>query len=70
MVAIRADKYFNNKQKIDMFYAEVCPVDLNAGLVAPKMDRWGVDESLGDHVQANIRERFALETPGGDDENE
>lgn len=68
-IAFQADQYFNNKKKIDAMYGEVCPVDMNAGLVALKTDKWGMDEACGEDTETNIRERFGLETPDDGDES-
>lgn len=63
-VAIRSDKYFNNKAKYDAIYGDmVSPVDLNAGYVAQKSDKWGMDKKIGDATEDNIQERFGLEEP-------
>lgn len=64
-IAIRADKYFNNKAKFDAMFGEdnICAVDLNAAYVCPKEDKWGMDKDCGEYTQANIRDRFALNTP-------
>ncbi len=63
-IAIRADRYFNNQNRYSSMWGDMaCPVDLNAGYVAQKTDKWGMDETCGDETQDNIRERFGLEAP-------
>lgn len=63
-IAFRADQYFNNKKKIDTIYGDMaCPVDINAGYVAQKTDKWGMDKKCGEYTEDNIQERFGLETP-------
>ncbi len=63
-IAFRADQYFNNKTKIDtMFGDSAIPVDINAGLVSPKIDKFGIDKELGEEIEDNIQERFGLQTP-------
>jgi hypothetical protein len=69
-IAIRSDEYFNNKTKIDMIWGpDVCPVDLNAAYVPVKTQKWGMAPEGQTETQNNIRERFGLETPEGDDES-
>lgn len=62
-VAIRSDKFFNNQDKMEMYFGEVQPVDLNAGLVVLKKDKYGMDKAVGEEVENNIEERFGLQEP-------
>jgi hypothetical protein len=64
-VAIRADKYFNNKAKYDM-YSDVIPVDMNAGLIHEKADKYASDPGCLAVIEDNIQERFGLEEPNED----
>lgn len=62
-LAFKADQVFNNK--IPSFYGDVCPVDMNAGYVAQKTHKWGMDKDASEVIEHNIQERFGLETPDG-----
>jgi hypothetical protein len=66
-VALQADYVFNHPDRITNFEdmgVEVCPVDINAGLVSSKVDKWGMDQGSQDAIEDNIQSRFGLETPG------
>lgn len=62
-IAFRADQYFNNSQRMDIYGDIAQPVDLNAGLVVTKSGKWGMCETCGEETEDNIRERFGLVTP-------
>lgn len=66
-----SDYYFDHKQTLDaqaaMFGKEVCVVDLNAGYVMQKWDKWGLDPETFEYTEDNVRTRFALEAPEGQD---
>ena len=73
-LAFNADYYFNHQKKIDdtaeMLGTEACPVDMNAGYVAEKADKWGTDDETGEETQENIQQRFSLESPDMGDEDD
>ena len=70
-IKIQADRYFNDKKKLDMIFGDmVCPVDLNGGYVAEKKDKFGMDEECGEYTEENIQERFDLKTPNKDQEDQ
>ena len=70
-IYILNDVYERNKKKYDQLAEitgqRICTVDLQAGYVAPKVDKWGQDDETGEYTEQNIRERFDLKTP--DNEN-
>lgn len=66
-IAFQSDVYFNNQNRMKLYGDAACPVDLNAGLVVPKTDKWGMSPDLTNDIEDNIQERFGLQTPNEDE---
>lgn len=60
-LAVIADKFFNNKDRFAGF--DVLPVDLNAGLVLPKADKYGMSPDSLDTIEDSLQEQFGLQDP-------